>query len=70
MIPSAEVLGILWMLRLDRPLPDNPRPEIVTDFLRAGQESAEELAQAMGLDDPAPVLERFRRGRHCLAIVI
>jgi len=58
-------LGILWMLRLDRPLPGSPEPRIAATFQRAGPEIVVELAQAMGFDNPAPVLQRFSTGRHC-----
>ena len=34
-------------------------------FMRAGPEVAQELAQAMDLDDQAVVLQRFDNGRHC-----
>jgi ribosomal protein S18 acetylase RimI-like enzyme len=65
-IPSETgALGILWMLRLDKPLPGSPEPRIPATFSRAGPEMAEELAQAMGLDNSAPVLQRFGMGRHC-----
>src|SRR5712692_6545505 len=62
---SAQHLGILWMLELFRPLPVGPEPRIPATFLRAGPEIASELAQAMQLDDPVPVLQRFSMGRHC-----
>ena len=62
---DVQHLGILWMLRLDRPLPDSPQPRIPVTISRVGLGEAEELASAMGFDDPAPVLQRFRMGRHC-----
>lgn len=67
MIPYSEMdaLGILWMLRLDRPLPENPEPGTAATFLLASLETASELAEAMGLETTAPVLKRFDRGRHC-----
>lgn len=65
-LPSETgALGIFWMLRLDRPLPAAPKPRIPATFLRAGPEIAVELAQAMGLGNPAPVLHRFTMGRRC-----
>ena len=69
MIPLSETgaLGILWMLRLDRPLPGGPEPRIPATFLRAGPEIVGELALVMGYDNPAPVLERFSTGRYCYA---
>jgi len=67
MTPPFETgaLGILWMLRLDKPLPGSPKPRIPATFSRAGPEIAGELAQAMGLDNPALVLQLFVTGRHC-----
>jgi GNAT superfamily N-acetyltransferase len=67
MIPLSEIdaLGILWMLRLDKPLPGGPEPGIPVTFQRAGPEIAGELAQVMQLDNPALVSERFSTGRHC-----
>lgn len=63
-LPSeTDALGILWMLRLDRSLPACPEPRIPATFLRASPEIAGELAQAMGLDNPALVLQRFSTGR-------
>ena len=65
---DAQHLGILWMLRLDRPLPDSPQPRIPVTFSRAGLEEAEELASAMGFDDLTPVLQRFRMGSRCYIV--
>ena len=62
---EAQRLGILWMLKLDEPLPSSPQPRIPVTFSRAGREEAEELASAMGLDNPGPVLQRFERGSRC-----
>jgi len=62
---DVQHLGILWMLRLDRPLPDGPQPRIPVIFSRAGLEEADELASAMGFDNSAPVLQRFHMGRYC-----
>lgn len=62
---GVQHLGILWMLRLDRPLPASPQTRIPATFSRAGLEEAEELASTMGFDNPAPVLQRFHMGRHC-----
>ena len=62
---DVQHLGILWMLRLDRPLPGSPQPRIPVTFSRAGLEEGGELASAMGFDNSDPVLQRFRMGRHC-----
>lgn len=57
--------GILWMVDLHQPLPIGPTLRIPAVFVRAGPGVAQELAQAMGLDDPSVVLQRFASGRHC-----
>lgn len=62
---EPDALGILWMLRLDRPLPVGPSPSIPATFQRAGPEAATELAHAMQLNNPDRVLQRFAIGRHC-----
>jgi GNAT superfamily N-acetyltransferase len=55
----------LWMLDLGQPLPVGPVLPVPVVFMRAGPEVAQELAQAMDLDDQAVVLQRFDNGRHC-----
>ena len=62
---GVQHLGILWMLRLDGPLPGSPQPRIPVSFSRADLEEAGELALVMGLDNPDPVLQRFHRGSRC-----
>jgi GNAT superfamily N-acetyltransferase len=62
---DARPQGTLWTLDLDQPLPLGPVPRVPVVFMRAGPEAAQELAQAMDLDDPALVLQRFDHGRHC-----
>jgi GNAT superfamily N-acetyltransferase len=64
---EADVLpqGTLWTLDLDQPLPPGPEPRVPVAFMRAGPEVAQELARAMDLDGPVPVLQRFDSGRHC-----
>ena len=57
--------GTLWTLDLNQPLPPGPVPQVPVVFMRAGPEVAQELAQAMDLDDQAVVLQRFDNGRHC-----
>lgn len=61
----AQHMGILWMLHLSEQLPAGPAPRVAATFQRAGPEVAGELASAMGFGDPAPVLHRLQRGRHC-----
>lgn len=65
---DVQHLGILWMLRLDGPLPGSPQPRIPVTLSRAGLGEAEELTLAMGLDDPAPVLQRFHVGSRCYIV--
>jgi GNAT superfamily N-acetyltransferase len=62
---GARLQSTLWMLVLDQPLPVGPVPQVPAAFMRAGPEVAQELAQAMDLDDQAEVVQRFDRGRHC-----
>jgi hypothetical protein len=62
---DAQPQGTLWMLDLDRPLPVGLALRIPAVFMRAGPEVAQELTQAMDLDDPSIVLQRFASGRHC-----
>jgi phospholipase/carboxylesterase len=62
---DAQPQGTLWTLDLDQPLPVGPVLQVPVAFMRAGLEVAQELAQAMDLDDPAVVLQRFDNGRHC-----
>ena len=64
---DAQHIGTFWMLKFDRPLPAGLVPRIPTNFMRLGPEMAQELAQAMELDDPAVILQRFATGRHCFA---
>ena len=63
--PDVLPHGTLWMLDLGQPLPVGPVPQVPVVFMRAGPEVAQELAQAMNLDDQAMVLQRFDKGRHC-----
>jgi phospholipase/carboxylesterase len=63
--PDVPPQGTLWMLDLGQPLPVGPVPQVPVVFMRAGPEVAQELAQAMDLDDQAMVLQRFDNGRHC-----
>jgi ribosomal protein S18 acetylase RimI-like enzyme len=63
--PVVQPQGTLWMLDLGRPLPVGPVLQVPVVFMRAGPEVAQELAQAMDLDDQAVVLQRFDNGRHC-----
>lgn len=62
---ASAPVGTFWMLHLDEPLPDVGLPSVPAAFERVGPEAATLLAQAMGLTDAAPVLQRFARGRRC-----
>jgi GNAT superfamily N-acetyltransferase len=64
---NVQHIGTFWMLELDRPLPPAIVPRIPATFMRIGPEVAGELVQAMGLDDPEIILQRFATGRHCYA---
>jgi ribosomal protein S18 acetylase RimI-like enzyme len=59
---GGQLMGLFWMLRLDKPLPPVVAPGIAATFARAGSEDSADLAAAMGLDDTEPVLQRFARG--------
>src|SRR5437763_8527272 len=53
------------LVPLDALVPRSPEtvvPRIPATFMRVGPEVAQELAQAMELDDAAVVLQRFARG--------
>jgi ribosomal protein S18 acetylase RimI-like enzyme len=63
--PDTQHMGLFWTLRLDGSLPAAAEPRVPATFLRVGPEVAGELAAAMEFADPAPVLQRFRLGRHC-----
>lgn len=63
--PDAQHMGTLWMLRLDRPLPESCVSYISATFLSTGPEIAGELASVMGFDNDGPVLQRFQLARHC-----
>ena len=62
---NTQHIGTFWVLELDKPSPPAVVPRIQATFMRIGPE--EELVQAMGLDDPAIMLQRFATGRHCYA---
>ena len=62
---EAQPQGTLWTLDLDQPLPVGPVVQVPVVFMRAGPEVAQELAQAMDLNDPAVVVQRFDNGRQC-----
>src|SRR5713226_4013422 len=63
--PDARPQSTLWMLDLGQLLPVGPVLQVPVAFMRAGPEVAQELGQAMDLDDQAAVLQRFDDGRHC-----
>ena len=58
-------IGTFWVVNLGRSLPVSIVPRIPATFMRVGPEVAQELAQAMELDDEAVVLQRFARGCQC-----
>jgi ribosomal protein S18 acetylase RimI-like enzyme len=64
---SGRLVGTMWLLDLKQQTPNDVAvtPGTVVTFQRAGSETATLVAEAMGLDDPAPVLERFAAGRSC-----
>lgn len=59
--------GTFWIVNLDGPTLASVAPRLAATFQRVGSETAPLLAQAMGLDDPALVLQRFATGRRCYA---
>jgi len=63
--PDARPQITLWMWDLGQPLLVGPVLQVPVAFIRAGPEVAQELAQAMDLDDQAVVVQRFDNGRHC-----
>jgi GNAT superfamily N-acetyltransferase len=58
--------GTIWVLDLDRPTPP-VAPRCPATMTRLGPGAAPALAAAMGLPDPAIVLQRFEAGRRCYA---
>lgn len=58
-------LGTLWILNLGGASLVSVAPRVPTTFQRIGPQATPSLAQAMGLDDPAIVLQRFARGCRC-----
>ena len=64
---NVQHIGTFWILELDKPLPPAIVPRVPATLMRIDPEVAGELAHAMGLDDPAIILQRFATGRHCYA---
>src|SRR6266700_2113408 len=64
---NVQHIGTFWILELDSPLPPAIVPRVPATFMRIGPEVAGELVQAIRLDDPAIILQRFATGRHCYA---
>ena len=58
--------GVIWMLDLDKPIPDIT-PRIPVTFRPAGQESLSFLAEGMDGDAAKEILRRFETGRRCYA---
>jgi ribosomal protein S18 acetylase RimI-like enzyme len=57
--------GTFWMLDLEELLPVQLTSPLAAQIERVDSEVVPSLAQAMGLDDAALVLERFARQRRC-----
>ena len=64
-VSQRDPVGTFWLLDLARQEPSPVAPRIEARFGRAGEEAAAELAGAMELAGPAPVVERFSGGRRC-----
>ena len=64
---GSQHLGILWVLNPGVSSLVSVTPGVAATFQRAGAEAAPSLAQAMGLDDPGVVLQRFANGKRCYA---
>src|SRR6266566_3811883 len=62
---GPQPVGTLWLLDLQHSINNIVSPRIAANVERAGSEAATLLAAAMGLDEPAPVHERFASGRRC-----
>lgn len=62
---DTQPQGTFWMLNLAGPLPAGPVPRVPAAFMLVDPAAVQELAQAMGLDDPTSILQRFARGCHC-----
>ncbi len=62
---GPQHLGTLWVLNLDGLSLVGPVPRVAVSYQRVGPEAAPSLAQAMGFDNPAEVLQRFAAGRRC-----
>lgn len=62
---EPQPAGTFWMLDLEGALLDEIKPSVAAQFARVDAEAIPALAQAMGLPDPAPVLERLAGQRRC-----
>lgn len=67
---EEQHVGTFWILDLDSPMPSGIVPRVPATFQRLGPETALQLAQSMGLDDPAEVYHRFATGRRCYAAFV
>jgi ribosomal protein S18 acetylase RimI-like enzyme len=65
--PEAEAqhIGTFWVTNFDTQV--NIVPRLPATFMRVGPEAAQELAQAIEVEDTALVLQRFARGCRCYA---
>jgi ribosomal protein S18 acetylase RimI-like enzyme len=64
---SGTPVGTIWLLDLRQQSPNDVTitPGTAVTFQRSEPKAATLVAEAMGLDDPAPVLERFATGSLC-----
>jgi ribosomal protein S18 acetylase RimI-like enzyme len=69
MSEAERAVGTFWVFNLDWPLPLDLEPIGLGPFARLSVDAAPTLAQAMGLVDPAEVVQRFADERRCYAIL-
>lgn len=62
---DPQPAGTFWTLDLKGALPEEVRPNVAARIARVDAEAVPALAQAMGLADPALVLERLAGQRRC-----
>jgi ribosomal protein S18 acetylase RimI-like enzyme len=58
-------MGTFWVLPLTESTPATVAPRVPATFEQASSEAGSLLAQAMEMEDPTSVLERFATGRRC-----
>jgi ribosomal protein S18 acetylase RimI-like enzyme len=64
---DPQTVGTFWMLNLEETPPGDLKPRLPARFARVDAGAALALSQAMELDSPALVLERFARQCRCYA---